>query len=150
MKSLFETVIEMTRAATIVTKCNEIPGVEFFDYAEVVEDVLTYLQRGNDVENINDHWWQTQSWHIERANSLGIIIRLGDQYDKIEFSISRLNHDVKLGFAFYADGTEVSSSSRKYYRSDAFGSQRKWVVTEEKGKLALTAPVKAFKGTLSK
>ena len=59
MKSLFETVIEMTRAATIVAKCNEIPGVEFFDYAEVVEDVLLYLQRGNDVENINDHWWQT-------------------------------------------------------------------------------------------
>ena len=150
MKSLFETVIEMTRAATIVTKCNEIPGVEFFDYAEVVEDVLTYLQRGNDVENINDYWWMKQSWYIERATSHGIVIRLGDQFDRIEFSISRINHDVKLGFAFYAGGAEVSSSSRKYYRSDAFGSQRKWVVIGVKGKLALTAPVKAFKDTLSK
>ena len=55
-----------------------------------------------------------------------------------------------MGFAFYADGAEVSSSNRKYYRSDAFGPQRKWVVVEEKGKLALTAPVKAFKDTLSK
>ena len=147
-KSLTQEIITMVQAADIVASLNIIPGVQRMDFGPIAENVFTNMDE--DVDVSTSPWWNKQQWNILRADTLATIVRLGDPVDNLTFSITRLNNDVRLGFEYVSDGVSVAKSDRKYFKSSIHGPHRIWVVCEEKGKVALSLPVRKFKLDLKK
>ncbi len=147
-KSLTQEIITMVQAADIVASLNIIPGVQRMDFGPIAENVFTNMDE--DVDVSTSPWWNKQQWNILRADTLATIVRLGDPVDNLTFSITRLNNDVRLGFEYVSDGVSVAKSDRKYFKSASHGPHRIWVVCEEKGKVALSLPVRKFKLDLNK
>ena len=142
-KSLTQEIITMVQAADIVASLNIIPGVQRMDFGPIAENVFTNMDE--DVDTSNNVWWAKQHWNILRADTLATVLRLGDDRDHLSFSITRLNNDVRLGFEYVVDGVSVAKSDRKYFKSESHGPHRIWVVCEEKGKVALSLPVRKLK-----
>ena len=142
-KSLTQEIITLVRAADIVASLNVIPGVQRMDFGPIAENVFTNMDV--DVDTSNSPWWNKQQWNILRADTLATIVRLGDPVDNLTFSITRLNNDVRLGFEYVSDGVSVAKSDRKYFKSENHGPHRIWVVCEEKGKVALSLPIRKFR-----
>ena len=147
-KSLTQEIIALVKAADIVATINTIPGVQRVDFGPIAENIFTNIDE--DVDTSNNVWWAKQHWNILRADTLATVLRLGDDRDHLSFSITRLNNDVRLGFEYVVDGESVAKSDRKYFKSENHGPHRKWVVVEEKGKVALSLPVRKFKLDLNK